>query len=48
VRRIVERHRGTVRAEGRPGDGAAFILLLPARQPADPGSPPPATTGLQQ
>jgi PAS domain S-box-containing protein len=48
VRRIVERHRGTVRAEGRPGDGAAFILLLPARQPADPGSPPPGTTGLQQ
>ena len=34
VRRIVERHRGSIRAEGRPGEGASFIIRLPARQPA--------------
>ncbi|HEX4853643.1 PAS domain S-box protein [Arenimonas sp.] len=42
VRRIAERHRGTVRAEGRPGAGAAFILMLPAHQPAEPRLSPPA------
>ena len=46
VRRIAERHRGTVRAEGRVGEGAAFILLLPAHQPADPTDPMPALGGL--
>lgn len=34
VRRIVERHRGVIRAEGRPGHGAAFVMVLPERQPA--------------
>jgi PAS domain S-box-containing protein len=42
VRRIVERHRGHVRADGRPGVGASFVLSVPARQPAVPGSPPSA------
>ena len=32
VRRIVERHRGTVRAEGRPGEGACFVIQLPEMQ----------------
>ena len=36
VRRIVERHRGTVTAQGRPGVGASFVLTLPAQQPASP------------
>ena len=39
VRRIVERHRGSIHAEGRPGEGATFVIRLPARQPA-------GTTGL--
>ncbi|HMM34869.1 MAG TPA: ATP-binding protein, partial [Thermoanaerobaculia bacterium] len=30
VRRIVERHGGSVRAEGRPGQGATFTFSLPA------------------
>lgn len=28
-RRIVERHDGTIRAEGRPGQGATFTVFLP-------------------
>jgi signal transduction histidine kinase len=35
VRRIVERHRGRVRAEGRPGEGATFAFTL-----WDDGDPP--------
>ncbi len=31
-RKIVERHRGTIRAEGRPGEGASFFVTLPASQ----------------
>ena len=30
VQRVVENHRGYVRAEGQPGQGATFWLLLPA------------------
>jgi PAS domain S-box-containing protein len=33
VRRIVERHRGSIHAEGRPDQGACFVVLLPAEQP---------------
>jgi PAS domain S-box-containing protein len=32
-RRIVERHDGTITARGKPGEGACFIVRLPARQP---------------
>jgi signal transduction histidine kinase len=28
-RRIAERHAGSIRAEGRPGDGATFFITLP-------------------
>ncbi len=34
-RRIAERHGGFIRAEGRPGEGACFRVVLPAAQPAD-------------
>jgi signal transduction histidine kinase len=29
VKRIVERHRGSIRAEGRPGEGARFSFSIP-------------------
>lgn len=32
--RIVDRHGGRIRAEGRPGEGATFHVELPARPPA--------------
>ncbi len=35
VRRIVERHGGSVRAEGRPGQGATFAFSLPEREEGD-------------
>jgi PAS domain S-box-containing protein len=33
VKRILERHGGTIRAEGRPGEGAVFYFTLPERAP---------------
>ncbi|MDX2156630.1 MAG: PAS-domain containing protein [Hyphomicrobiaceae bacterium] len=32
-RKIVERHLGTIDADGRSGEGATFTIILPARQP---------------
>jgi two-component system, LuxR family, sensor kinase FixL len=32
-RRIAERHSGTITARSKPGQGAEFIVTLPARQP---------------
>ena len=34
VRKITDRHRGTVSAHGKPGEGATFILSLPMRHGA--------------
>src|SRR5204862_3927272 len=31
-RKIVERHGGTITAHGRPGQGATFVVTIPARQ----------------
>jgi len=31
-RKLVERHRGSIRAESEPGQGATFIITLPLRQ----------------
>lgn len=33
VKRIVERHGGTIDADGKPGQGASFVIVLPGRQP---------------
>jgi signal transduction histidine kinase len=30
VRKVVENHHGYIWAEGKPGEGAAFYVLLPA------------------
>ncbi len=32
-RRVVERHRGSITARSKPGDGSTFIVTLPAEQP---------------
>jgi light-regulated signal transduction histidine kinase (bacteriophytochrome) len=33
-RKIVDRHGGAITARGRPGEGATFVVALPARPPA--------------
>jgi len=45
VRRIVERHRGQVRADGRPGEGASFTVWMPGSQPAESIPSPSTGTG---
>jgi signal transduction histidine kinase len=37
VRRVITRHGGHIRAEGRPGEGATFIFTVP-KDPAEIGS----------
>jgi light-regulated signal transduction histidine kinase (bacteriophytochrome) len=32
-RKIAERHRGSITARSKPGDGATFIVTLPLKQP---------------
>jgi light-regulated signal transduction histidine kinase (bacteriophytochrome) len=39
VRRIVERHRGSIEAIGEPGVGARFFVTLPGEQPKDDPHP---------
>jgi signal transduction histidine kinase len=34
-RKIVERHHGTIHADGEPGHGATFTIRLPLEQPAE-------------
>lgn len=39
-RKIVERHHGTITADGAEGAGATFTVRLPVHQPEDAGPPP--------
>jgi signal transduction histidine kinase len=41
-RRIVERHGGSIRAEGRPGEGATFRVTLPRERDAPAVAPAPS------
>ncbi|RYY64026.1 MAG: hypothetical protein EOO12_10785, partial [Chitinophagaceae bacterium] len=38
VKKIVEKHSGLIFARSRPGEGACFIILLPARRDSAPAS----------
>lgn len=40
-RKIVERHGGEIRAEGRPGQGATFVMTLPVTQTQEEEAPCP-------
>jgi signal transduction histidine kinase len=39
-RKIVERHGGAITAISRPGEGATFVISLPAAHREQPGDPP--------
>src|ERR1044071_4871128 len=39
-RKIVERHHGTITADGRENEGATFTVRLPLEQPAGAQAPP--------
>lgn len=41
VRAVAESHGGSVRLESQPGEGARFVVTLPAAAPAIPVAPPP-------
>ncbi|MEV4472554.1 HAMP domain-containing sensor histidine kinase [Nonomuraea sp. NPDC049504] len=41
VREVVEGHHGTITADGRPGEGAAFTVRLPAHHPGLTAEPRP-------
>jgi PAS domain S-box-containing protein len=47
VRQIVELHGGTIDADSRPGEGAAFTIWLP-RGPAPAAAPAPETAAASQ
>jgi light-regulated signal transduction histidine kinase (bacteriophytochrome) len=40
-RRIVDRHKGSITAKSKPGEGAKFIVHLPVRSRAKPPAPRP-------
>ncbi len=46
VRRIVERHGGTITAQSAPGQGATFIILIPAES-GSPVAEEPGTPGVE-
>jgi signal transduction histidine kinase len=37
-KKIADRHGGTITAHSAPGQGATFVVLLPARHPAPSGA----------
>ena len=47
VRRIVQEHGGNIRIESRPGQGSAFILLLPSEAQRINASLSPKLSNLQ-
>ena len=38
-KKIADRHGGSITATSRPGEGATFVVTLPARHPARPDVP---------
>jgi PAS domain S-box-containing protein len=46
VRKIVERHGGTITARSTPGEGSTFIVILPMKQRGSQDEPPMLSTYL--
>jgi len=44
VRKLVTRHGGTITADGKPGEGATFTILLPAGHPEQANQSPAVAT----